>query len=299
MSTRKAQIHAAVPTPLDEGLGVDVGRLHAHCAGLLEAGCDGIALFGTTGEGPSFAVDERIAVLDDLLGRGLDPTRLIVGTGCAALPDTIRLTRHAAAAGCGGQLVMPPFFFDQVTDDGVFAAYARVIERCAGVQPRIVPLPHPGGERRTAEPGGGTEAGRRLPLEAVFAIKDSSGDWEYTAGLIAAHGTLDVLVGHEPDISRAIAAGGGGTICGLANVVPDLLRQLCEAVPGQDTAGLQNAVTALASTFDSLPVIPALKAMTAAATGDPDWVRVRPPLTALRRGDIEALAAALRTARLG
>ena len=298
MSTGKAQIHAAVPTPLDEGLGVDVGRLHTHCAGLLEAGCDGIALFGTTGEGPSFAVDERIAVLDDLLARGLDPARLIVGTGCAALPDTIRLTRHAAAAGCAGQLVMPPFFFDQVTDDGVFAAYARVIERCAGVQPRVVLYHIPAVSGVPLNP----EVVRRLAggfPEAVFAIKDSSGDWEFTARLIAARGTLDVLIGHEQDISRAIAAGGAGTICGLANVVPDLLRRLCDAVPGQDAAGLQNAVTALAFTFDSLPVIPALKAMTAAATGDPDWVRVRPPLTALRRQDIEALATALRAARLG
>ena len=298
MTTGKMQLHAAVPTPLDDGLGVDSGRLHAHCAGLLEAGCDGIALFGTTGEGPSFAVEERIAVLDDLLSSGLDPSRLIVGTGCAALPDTIRLTRHAAAAGCAGQLIMPPFFFDQVTDDGVFAAYARILERSAGVAPRIVLYHIPAVSGVPVS----VEVVKRLAgafPEAVYAIKDSSGDWDYTDRLIAARGELQVLVGHEPDIARSIAAGGSGTICGLANVVPDLLRRLCDAAPGDGADSLQSAVTALASAFDRLPVIPALKAMTAAATGDPDWVRVRPPLTALRREDIEALAAAMRAARVG
>ncbi len=298
MSTARAQLHAAVPTPLDQGLGVDVGRLHAHCTGLLEAGCDGIALFGTTGEGPSFSVEERIAVLDDLLSRGFDPARLIVGTGCAALPDTIRLTRHAAAAGCAGQLIMPPFFFDQVTDDGVFTAYARILERCAGVAPRLVLYHIPAVSGVPVA----LEVVRRLAdafPEAVYAIKDSSGDWGYTDRLIAQRGALDVLVGHEPDIARAIAAGGAGTICGLANVVPDLLRRLCDAAPGDGSNSLQSAVTALANAFDRLPVIPALKAMTAAATGDPDWVRVRPPLVALRREDIEALAAAMRVARVG
>ncbi len=262
---------------------------------LLAAGCDGVALFGTSGEGPSFSVEERIAVLEALLAEGLDAARIIVGTGCAALPDTVRLTRHAAAAGCGGQLVVPPFFFGQVLDDGVFSAYARILEGSATEHPRVL-LYHIPAVSGVAL---GIETIEKLAVsfpELVVGVKDSSGDWGYTAQLIARRGALDVLVGNEPDIARAIAAGGSGTICGLANVVPGLLRRLCDDPEGPDGARLSAAVTALASGFDRRPIIPALKAMMAAAADDTAWNRVRPPLTALGQDDINELAALIQVA---
>lgn len=296
MQTTKAQLHVAVPTPLDDGLNPDIGRLQEHCSALLAAGCDGIALFGTSGEGPSFTVDERIAALEALLTGGLDPARVIVGTGCAALPDTVRLTRHAAAAGCAGQLIVPPFFFGQPTDDGVFAAYAQILEHCAAERPRVL-LYHIPGVSGVAL---GIETIEKLAgafPELVVGVKDSSGHWDYTARLIARRGLLEVFVGNEPDIARALAAGGAGTICGLANVVPGLLRRLCDDPAGPDGGRLSAAVTALASGFDRRPVIPALKAMMAAATGDAAWNRLRPPLTALGQDDIRELAALLLVAR--
>lgn len=296
MRSNKAQLHAAVPTPLNDDLSPDVGRLRDHCLGLLADGCDGIALFGTSGEGPSFSVDERIAVLDALLADGLDSARLIIGTGCAALPDTVRLTRHAAANGCAGQLIVPPFFFKQVTDDGVFAAYARILEQCAAERPQVLLYHIPAVSGVALGPETIGRIAGAFP-DLVVAVKDSSGDWDYTDRLIARSGRLDVLVGHEPDIARALIAGGGGTICGLANVVPAMLRRLCDDPAGPDGARLNAAVTALASAFDGRPVIPALKAMLAAATGDDAWNRVRPPLAALGAGPLEDISARLRIAR--
>lgn len=296
MDSTKAQVHVAVPTPLDGTLNPDVGRLRDHCLSLLEGGCDGVALFGTSGEGPSFSVDERISVLDALLAEGLDPARVIVGTGCAALPDTVRLTRHAAAAGCAGQLVVPPFFFGGVSDDGVYAAYARILEHCAADKPRVLlyHIPAVSGVALSLE------TIERLAgdfPELVVAVKDSSGDWDYTARLIERRGALDILVGNEPDIARALAAGGSGTICGLANVVPALLRRLCDDPAGPDGRRLDTAIAALASAFDNRPVIPALKAMMTAATGDAAWNRLRPPLAGLGPDDIGEIAGLLQTAR--
>lgn len=295
MHTGKAQLYAALPTPLDDALDVDLGRLQAHCKALLEAGCDGVALFGTTGEGPSFTVDERIAALDALLAGGTDPARVVVGTGCAALPDTVTLTRHAAEAGCAGQLIVPPFFFDHVTDDGVFAAYARILEDCAADRPRVVLYHIPAVSGVPLGLGTIERLAAAFP-ESVVAVKDSSGDWDYTSQLIARRGRLDVLVGHEPDIARALAAGGSGTICGLANVIPTLLRRLCDDPMGADAARLHAALTGLAAAFDRRPVIPALKAMMAAATGDAAWNRVRPPLAALQSQDMADLAVLLQAA---
>lgn len=296
MRSTKVQLHAAVPTPLDGALNPDVGRLHDHCSGLLAAGCDGIALFGTSGEGPSFSVDERMTVLDRLLASGLDPSRIIVGTGCAALPDTVRLTRHAAAAGCAGQLILPPFFFSQVADDGVFAAYAWVLEQCAAENPHVL-LYHIPGVSGVALALATIERLAAAFPDSVVAVKDSSGDWDYTARLIARRGHLDVLVGHEPDIARAVTAGGNGTICGLSNVVPGLLRKLCDDPAGPDGPHLHSALAALASAFDRRPVIPALKALMMAATGDAAWNRVRPPLTALGQEHVEELSVLLKAAR--
>lgn len=296
MHPTKAQLHVAVPTPLNDDLNPDIGRLRDQCTALLADGCDGIALFGTSGEGPSFTVDERMAVLEALLAGGMDPARVIVGTGCAALPDTERLTRHAAAAGCAGQLVIPPFFFGGVSDEGVFAAYARILEHCAAEAPRVL-LYHIPGVSGVAL---GLETIEKLAgafPELVVAVKDSSGDWDYTSRLIARRGSLEILVGNEPDIGRALVAGGGGTICGLANVVPGLLRRLCDDPAGPDGPRLDAALTALASAFDRRPVIPALKALMTAATGDAAWSRLRPPLTALGQDHVEALAALLRVAR--
>jgi 4-hydroxy-tetrahydrodipicolinate synthase len=265
----------AVLTPLDSAGAVDVARLHDHLDWLLARGVTALALFGTTGEGPSFTVEERIAALDDLLRRGVDPGRVIVGTGCAAVPDTVRLTRHAAASGCGGALILPPFFFKGVEDDGVFDAYARTIEALGDAAPRLFlyHIPSVTGVGLSLEVIGRVT---RAFGERIAGVKDSSAEWSYTRALLERHPQLAVFVGYEPHVPRALAQGAAGTICGLANLAPNLMHRL---VAGDAEAAVR--VEAWLRALDGFPVIPAHKAALAARRDAPAWRAVRPPLVAL------------------
>jgi len=130
-------VWCALLTPLDRGGHVDAARMIAHARLLLGEGVDGLAPFGTTGAGKSFSVAERMAGLEALLAGGVPPERILAATACAALPDTIALTRHAVAAGCIGALVLPPFFFKGVGDDGVYASYAGLIDAVADPRLRL------------------------------------------------------------------------------------------------------------------------------------------------------------------
>src|SRR5437016_1164526 len=130
-------VWCATLSPLNETNCLDAVRLAAHVRHLFAAGVDGIALFGTTGEGQSFSLEERRGALESLLAAGIEPARIIAATGCAALPDTIELTRHATRIGCAGVLIVPPFFFKGVSDAGVFGTYARVIDAVADLRLRL------------------------------------------------------------------------------------------------------------------------------------------------------------------
>ncbi|NNG02624.1 MAG: dihydrodipicolinate synthase family protein [Inquilinus sp.] len=286
----------AVVTPLNGDGSVDAARLLAHCQGLLVAGCDGIALFGTSGEGPSFSVAERMAVLEALLAGGLPPDRIIVGAACAALPDVAALSHHAAAAGCAAVLMMPPFFFDGVDDEGVFRAYATAIETTGTPAPKVLLYHIPKVSRVPLGLGLIERLAAAFP-DIVVGVKDSSGDWPSTERLLERRGDLRIFVGHEPHVGRAIANGGAGTICGIANAAPTLLRRLCDAPAGPAGSAARLAVDQVAAAFDGRPVIPTLKALTAAASGFPGWNRLRPPLTPLADDDQEAVARLLRSAQ--
>jgi len=204
---------------------VDNARLAAHARRLFAAGVDGIALFGTTGEGQSFSLEERRAGLDALLAAGISPERVVAGTGCAAITETIELTRHAVRAGCIGALVLPPFFFKGLSDEGVYASYARLIDQVADRRLRLylyhipqvtsVPIRHDVVAQLMASYPG-----------AIAGIKDSGGDFEHTRKLLARFPDLAIFVGHEPHLPMALAAGGAGTICGIANLYPRLMRRL-------------------------------------------------------------------------
>ncbi|TMA12976.1 MAG: dihydrodipicolinate synthase family protein, partial [Deltaproteobacteria bacterium] len=126
---------APVLTPFDRDLNPDPTRFVKFCRALLDEGCDGLAPFGTTSEANSLSLDERERLLDALLESGLPPQKLIPGTGCCALPDTVRLSRKAARAGCAGVLMLPPFYYKGVTEEGLFRSFAQVIDRAA--EPRL------------------------------------------------------------------------------------------------------------------------------------------------------------------
>ena len=137
MTDRIRGVWCATLTPLDASGAPDARVLAAHVERLFAAGVDGIALFGTTGEGQSFSVAQRRRGLDALLAAGIPPQRVVAGTGCAAIADTIELTRHAVGAGCAGALVLPPFFFKGLSEEGIYASYARLIEGVADARLRL------------------------------------------------------------------------------------------------------------------------------------------------------------------
>lgn len=266
----------AALTPVAASGAIDDARFAAHVQWLFAQGVAGVAPFGTTGEGQSFSADERRAGLDALLA-SVPAARVLPGTGCASLTETIALTRHATSAGCVACLVLPPFFWKDPSDDGLFAWYARLIEGVNDPRLRIFlyHLPQVSSVplsvdlvARLASAFPGTVAG----------IKDSEGNWENTAALLTRVPQLTVVIGHEPDLPRLVAAGGAGTICGVANAYPHLVKALLSRDATSETRA--RIAKFIEITFRQ-PFLPAFKCMVADRTGDAAWRNVRPPLLPL------------------
>jgi len=284
----------AMLTPLDSSGRVDHGLLVAHARSLLGKGVDGVAPFGTTGEGQSFSVEERMAGIDALLAAGIPRERVVAATGCAALPETIALTRHGVAAGCAACLVLPPFFWKDATDDGLFAWYAQVIEAVAAPRLRVYlyHIPQVSGTPLSVD----LIARLAAAFPGIIAgVKDSAGDWANTQALLARVPQLAILVGHEPHLPRLLRAGGAGTICGVANVFPGLVRALlAPTVSADDEARI---ATFIEIAFRQ-PFLAGFKCMLADRLGDPGWLGVRAPLVPLDDAQRRTLRAALEHAGL-
>jgi 4-hydroxy-tetrahydrodipicolinate synthase len=284
----------AMLTPVDKSGGVDHGRLVDHARRLLAQGVDGVAPFGTTGEGQSFGVGDRAAGLSALLAAGIPADRLVAATGCAALSETITLTRHGVQSGCAGCLVLPPFFFKEPADDGLFAWYARVIEAVGDARLRVLlyHIPQVTGVPLSVD----LVARLAKAFPGIIAgVKDSSGDLANTKALLARVPQLAILVGHEPHLPRALRAGGVGTICGVANVYPQIVRALFS--PNVSPSDEKRIATFIDILF-SQPFLPAFKAIVAAQTGDPAWHAMCPPWTELGEAERRTLLAALADAGL-
>ena len=293
MPDRIRGLWCATLTPLGAAGEPDHARLAAHVTRLFGAGVDGIALFGTTGEGQSFSMAERRAGLDGVLARGVGAERVIAGTGCAALTETIELTRHAVTAGCAGALVLPPFFFKGISDDGLYASYARLIDRVGDGRLKLYLYHIP---QVTEVPIAHDVIARLLERYpgVVAGIKDSGGDFQHTRRLLARFGELAILVGHEPHLPTALAEGGAGTICGIANLYPRLMRRFHDrSLGGGYEEDLQRIETFIAR-LERYPLLAAFKALLADLTADQAWEALRPPLVPLaaaqRRGWIAAVA---------
>ena len=279
--TALAGIWAPAVTAYDETLAPDAGLLVEQVRRLLTTGCHGVGLFGTTGEGTSLTVDERIALVEAVLEAGVAPERLMVGTGCAALSDTVRLTAAVVALGCSRSLMLPPFYYKDVSDEGLYASFAEVIERVGDARldivlyhfPRLscVPITHPVVERL-----------RRAYPDSIVGIKDSSGDLDSTAGFVEAFPDLAVFAGTEALLLDALTRGGAGSITASANVNARAIRAVYDAwAAGRDAAALQAQITAHRKALQSRPMIPMLKHILAEELGQPAWRRVRPPLVSL------------------
>jgi 4-hydroxy-tetrahydrodipicolinate synthase len=282
----------ATLTPLTSAGELDHARMTTHAHALLAAGVDGVAPFGTTGEGPSFSVDERRSGLDALLRAGVAPSQIVVGTGCASATDTLALTRHALQSGVMRCLILPPFFYKNVADDAVYAFYAGLIDRVADPRLRVYVYHIP----QFSGVGVWPDVVRRLADAypgVVAGVKDSAADWSNTARLIERVPHLDLLVGHEPDLPKLMRSGGAGTICGIANVYPDLVRALlAPEVPSAAEARM----TQFLDVLSRFPFLPAFKAIKAAQTGDAGWNVLRTPWLPLPDAARNALIEALRAA---
>ena len=297
MNASPRGVWCATLTPIGADGAPDHDRLADHVRRIFAAGVAGVALFGTTGEGQSFSVAERRSGLERLIAAGIEPARILAGTGCAALPETIELTRHAVECGCAGALVLPPFFFKDIGPGGIYESFARIAEGVADDRLRLflyhipqvtgVPVHH--------------EAIRRL-VQAyptlIAGVKDSEGNIEHTLRLLGAFPQLAIFVGHEPHLPAALAAGGVGTICGMANLYPRLILRLFERasdpVHRDDLASVERFIGAL----DAYPLFPAFKALQAELTGDAAWNALRLPLLPLEPRARSAWLAAVAACRI-
>lgn len=285
---------AAVTTPVDGNLGCDAKLLEERCRHLMEAGCDGIALFGTTGEGPLFPTDQRISALDHLIAAAIPSSKIVVSASAMTLPDIARLARHATDAGCAGVLLMPPFFFrDRISEAGVFQFYAAAIERIARPDLRLFLYHFPAISGVSITPDLVRRLIERFP-DTIVGIKDSGGDWDFTDSLLTRFSNLSILTGTEVDVPRLLAAGGAGTICGLANVVPGLMRRMFDAPTFSARRRFIPLIHAVDAVMSRGPFICCLKAVIAADTGRPDWLRVMPPLNPLPTNEREQIVADFR-----
>jgi 4-hydroxy-tetrahydrodipicolinate synthase len=286
---------AASLTPLNDDLSVDPGACVAHVRWLLDSGCAGVAALGTTGEANSFSLAERLDLIATLGRAGVPAVRMMVGVGCCAAPDTVALARAALDAGFANVLMLPPFYYKNVSQDGIFNAYARVIEEVNDFRLRVFVYDFPQQTGLTL----GLELLERLSRAfagVVVGVKNSSGDWGAMEAAATRLSGFKVFAGTEQFLLAALRAGGPGCISATANVTG---RQLAEVVAHWKTGAadaLQEEATRRRRMLERYPAIPALKEIMAHASGRPQWRRLRPPLVNLAAADAERLIGEVREA---
>ena len=278
-----------VVTPFNKDLSPDSGRFIAQCRWLLTQNC-GLAVFGTNSEANSLSANERIALLDALLAADVDPARMMPGTGCCALTDTVRLTEHAVKAGCAGVLMLPPFYYKDVSEEGLYRNFSEVVERVGDARLKIYLYHIP----PVAVVGITTGLVERLLKKypnAIAGMKDSSGDWSNTKKFLDmfAQSGFDIFPGSESFLLAGLRNGGAGCISATANVNPAAIDKLYREWQKPDADAQQEALNVVRKTTGQYVMIPALKAVVAHYSNDPQWATVRPPLTELTAAQAKAV----------
>ena len=278
-----AGIWPALLTPLDARLQIDHAAFAAHALQLLAAGCSGLTPFGTTGEGPSFSMAERLTAIDALIHAGVPAGRILVSTSCAALPDAVQLTRHAVQAGARGVLLLPPFFLKGVPDAGIVNFYTQLIEQVADARLRIMlyNIPQVSGIALSHAVIGSLL--QRYP-QTLIGLKDSGCQRDTSLAYAQAFmPPLQVWVGNEPDLQTLAGLGSLGAVSGVANLAPRLVARLVQGGAGPGAASDQARMLALLVVLLRGPwgLTAAFKGLMAQRSGQPGWRRVRAPLVAL------------------
>jgi 4-hydroxy-tetrahydrodipicolinate synthase len=313
-ANRLSGVLAPVVTPFKADLSPDPERLVGHCKWLLSQNC-GLGVFGTNSEANSMSAEERMTLLDALVAAGIDPARMMPGTGCCSISESVELTAHAVKHGCAGVLMLPPFYYKNVGDEGLYRYFSEIVQRVDDTRLRIYLYHIP----PVAVVGITPKLVERLLQaypSAIAGIKDSSGDWNNTRMFLdsfavragrpdssgGASRTLDVFVGNEAFLLANMHNGGAGTISATANVNPGAIYELYQKALGTSAStraeleALQERLNVVREVFarKSWPsMIAALKQAIAIYGNDPEWAKVRPPLVEITTEQARKLAAEL------
>lgn len=285
---------AAIATPLTAEFRPDAERLLEHARWLLQSGCDGITLFGTTGEGPEFSVEDRVATLDAVIAGGIDPAQIMVSITALAIPDVVRLAIHAIERRVHGVLLMPPCVFrGGITEDGTYRYFDTVISLIDHPSLRLylyhfpdicgVPIT-PQVVRRLDERHGSRIAG----------IKDSGGDEGYTEALARRFSHLSIFTGSEIHLPHLLSVGVRGTVCGMANVMPRLMRGMMDEPTAFDRRKVLPHLMRADAFLSRRPFVVSAKTVLADIKDSPAWRRVVPPMSELPVAERQRLAADFR-----
>ena len=281
-------VFAPTLTPVDKDLRIDATRWIEHCRTLLANGCNGLCPFGTTSEATSFSVDERIDALEQLTAAGVPAGKLMPGTGCSALTDTVRLTRHAVDLGCGGVLMLPPFYYKDVNDEGIYRSIAEVIERVGDARLRVYLYHIP----PQAVICFSLDLIERLITDypgVVVGLKDSSGDWNNLHSILTRFPGFGTFTGSEAFLLQTLRLGGAGSINAVANVIAPIQQRLFEDWGAPEAEELQATINQVRPIYGGFSAISVLKAVVAHYRNDPEWARVRPPLVELDAAAAQAV----------
>jgi len=283
-------VYAAVLTPVDDDLEPNKKAFIAHCRWLLANGCDGLAPLGTTGEANSFSVAQRLALIETSAGAGLPMGKFITGTGSCALADAVALTKAALAAGSGGALLLPPFYYKNPSEEGLFAFFSEVVQRVGDARLRLYLYHFP---QMSAVPITASLIARLKNAygDVIAGLKDSSGDWNYSAKLLEEFPGFGVFSGSEQFLLANLRAGGVGCISASTNVTAPMAQAVYRAWQRPEAEDLQKALTAARLALQAFPFQGGLKELVAGMTGDRQWRNPLPPnrpLTAAQRDDMLA-----------
>jgi 4-hydroxy-tetrahydrodipicolinate synthase len=283
---------APLITPFGEDGAPDPDRFITHAEWLMANGCTGLAPFGTTSEANSLGLDERMELLEELVDADIDPAKLLPGTGMCSVTDAITLTQHAVELECGGCLMLPPFYYKGPSEEGLYRYFSEVIEAVGDDRLKVYLYHIPPI----------AQVGITLPLigrlkkaypETVVGLKDSSGDWATTKSILEAYPDLEIFPGSEAFLLDGLRAGSSGTISASANINAAALFKVYQNWQKPEADALQAKIGDVRKVFQSLNMIPFIKAIVAHYRDDPGWAKLRPPFVELPVADVKKAIAVL------